>query len=201
MRSEVEAIGTVVFPPYSGTRWLMMPVLLEDPSTVPEPYRRAIAGLVRLGDTKRGTAYLTVDETTMDAGETQRRPGLHVDGVGGWGGGGGWGKNGMLLASTDGACRAWRQDFTGSPGIEGDCEHLRSQCRADALVRMAPGGVYWCSGEAVHESLPSGGGPRQFLRLSMPSTCPWFEGYTPSPYGVLPTGEVRPRRDQMNYRP
>jgi hypothetical protein len=43
---------------------------------------------------------------------------------------------------------------------------------------------------------------RSLVRLSMPSDCPWYEGYTRNPLGVEPTGPVHPARTEfMAYRP
>jgi hypothetical protein len=82
-----------------------------------------------------GTAYLTIDEALIEAGKTQRRPGLHVDGIGpdgssgGWGGGGGgWGTNGMIVAASVAGCNVYTGEFQGWPGANGDCSHLAAQC-------------------------------------------------------------------------
>jgi hypothetical protein len=51
----------------------------------------------------------------------------------------------------------------------------------------------------VHESVPvATDTERTFVRLSMPSTAPWFEGYTVNPKGILPTGPILPRRTFMD---
>lgn len=57
-----------------------------------------------------------------------------------------------------------------------------------------PGGVVY-----IHESIPQTQFVnRQFVRLSMPSTAPWFKGYAPNPVGVAPTGPILPRRQFMD---
>ena len=57
------------------------------------------------------------------------------------------------------------------------------------------GQIYWVDGACVHESLPvSELTKRQFVRLSMPSNAPWFDGYTENPTGILPSNEILPRR-------
>lgn len=126
---------------------------------------------------------------------------------GGWGGSnsgsnsGGWGApgTGMLTVASHVGCRAWNQEFEGSPGYDGECDHLKPQCRPENEVVFGAGEVFWLDGLCVHESIPQ---PtpvfRQFLRLSMPSCAPWFEGYTVNPLGVLPTGPVLPRRVFMD---
>jgi hypothetical protein len=39
---------------------------------------------------------------------------------------------------------------------------------------------------------------RQFVRLSLPSDGPWFEGYTENPLGIKPPVEILPRREFMD---
>lgn len=165
----------------------------------------AIQGLAALVPEHRGkVGYLTIDEKLVQANETHRRPGLHVDGVyrgqaGAWGGGGGpWASqsNGMLLVASEPGCVAYNQRFEGEAGPEGECEHLRSQCHRATRTMLRAETVYWMNATCVHESLPQRAPVRrQLIRLSLPSTAPWFEGYTENPLGVRPTGPILPRRD------
>lgn len=207
--SEIRQVGRMWFPQFAGVRAMMLPVRLEDPSTVPWPeWRKPFEDLVSLAPVQSGVGYLTIDEARIRKGETHRRPGLHVDGIGpdgraaSWGGGG-YAANGMLVASDIVGCRGWNQEFGGRPAPNGDCSHLASQCELDAEVVMLGGHVYWCSPLAVHAALPmQEDTERTFVRLSMPSECPWYEGYTRSPCGVEPTGPIHPfRADFMGYRP
>lgn len=51
-------------------------------------------------------------------------------------------------------------------------------------------------GLCVHESVEQKEDcERIFVRLSMPSAAPWFEGYTKNPLGILPTGKILPKRE------
>lgn len=213
-KSEIREVGSVTLPAYEGTRVMMMPFHLHDVAgTLPDDlarWRQAVVAIVAMGPVHHGTAYLTIDEATITRGETHRRPGLHVDGVGpqgdagGWGGGGGYGSNGMLMTSTHIGCVAWDQTFEGWPGPDGDCTHLDAQLRDDrACVVLQPGVVYHCGPMTVHEALPMAEDCRRsFVRISMPSNAPWYEGYTENPTGVRPTGPIHPRRvAQMAYRP
>lgn len=211
--STVTDVGEVDFPRYEGIRVMMMPFLLQDVwGTLPDSladWRTAVGQIVDLGGDHHGTAYLTIDEAFVARGTTHRRPGLHVDGVGpdgdvgGWGGGGGYGASGMLMASSRIGCIAWNQEFVGWPGRNGDCGHLADQCRSEGRVVLMPHRVYKCSPMTVHESLPAGlDQARQFVRVSMPSAAPWYEGYTENPLGIKPTGPIHPRRvREMGYRP
>ena len=116
--SAITKIGMLTLPKFTGTRIMMMPVRLEDPNTLPIPtWIGAFKQLIGMSKIKSGTAYITIDEAHIRAGETHRRPGLHVDGVGpdgkagGWGGGGGsWGAQGMLVAASVMGCRGWNKE-------------------------------------------------------------------------------------------
>lgn len=185
---------------------MMMPVRLGSLGGVPEHYAELCAELYGLMDQAHAgeVGYLTIDEQRLEAGKTLRRSGLHVDGYyhgrcGGWGGGGGWGSvgNGMLTLSSTPHCRAYAGTFEGEPGWEGECDHIE----VGEGETFAAGRVYWVDGACVHESLPvTERAERQFVRLSMPSNGPWFEGYTPSPVGVLPSAEILPQRSFLGQQ-
>lgn len=209
--SLITADKTVVFPEFTGTRVMMMPFRVDDPHGTLPHYLQGYAALVaELAPwAPSGVGYLTVDECGVRIGDTHRRPGLHVDGVGedglgagAYGGGGGYAAHGMVVAASVEACRGWVQSFDGTPGPDGDCSHLESQLNPDREVRFKANRAYWCGALAVHESLPVAATcRRQFLRVSMPSSAPWHEGYTPNPLGILPAGRILPRRQQMGFRP
>ena len=194
----------LTFPEFSRTRVMMMPVKLGDLAGVPEPYGELVAHLYGVTENRfhGSVGYLTIDEKHLGDGATLRRAGRHVDGFyqgkcGAWGGGGGWGSvgNGMLTISSTPHCRAWLGTYDAEPGPDGGCDHITMQ--GDGVLFEA-GQVYWVDGACIHESVPvSGPTARQFVRLSMPSNGPWFEGYTPNPTGVLPSHAVLPPRTFM----
>jgi hypothetical protein len=151
--------------------------------------------------------YLTIDEREVKAGEVQRNPGLHVDGMfngetgGAWSGSGGsWGSlgNGMLLANNiDDTFIIHTGEFEGYPIDDGNCEHLRDQLDniniETTLVKKQD--IIWADGMLVHESLPvKEDCKRQFIRISLPNSGPWFEDYTKNPLGIKPTGDILPPR-------
>lgn len=200
--------GKVYLPKHSGTRVMMMPIVLGKIDSLPahlEQYKPALRDLFEKCKQHHGQiGYLTIDEKDLKAGETHRRAGKHVDGVhegscGGWGGGGGgWGSkgNGMLTVSNVPGCRAWNQTFDGEIGQDGECDKLAAQCEEGTLFQANT--VYWVDGLCVHESVPmERDTQRTFLRLSMPSRAPWFEGYTENPLGIKPTGPILPPRKYM----
>lgn len=205
--SKFKHLGKIDLPEFKGTRIMMMPVILGDINSIPDflkDWNKALENLFAMSNCKEGIGYLTIDEKTVEPTKTHRREGKHVDGVyqgsyGGWGGGGGWGSvgNGMLTVASHAGCRAWAGEFIGRPGWEGECDHLADQCDEGTL--FAPNDVYWLDGLCVHESVPmTERVNRQFVRLSMPSDSPWFEGYTVNPLGVKPTGRILARRPFMD---
>lgn len=143
--------------------------------------------------------------------------GEHYIGGGGgsWGGGGGsWGGasysvgsykktldnegTGLLTAANKIGCRAWMKTYSGEPEAEGDCEHMRSLFPKSKGVLLQPNQLYWLNPLCVHESIPvTEDMDRQFVRISLPSNSDWYEGCTPNPLGVLPTGSVKPRRTRF----
>jgi hypothetical protein len=205
-------IYEVVLPNFSGTRIMMLPVIIGDPKSLPEfvkNYRETFEQICNAAQKHNGeVGYLTVDEKTVEVGKTHRRSGAHVDGIyqggsGGWGGGstgGSWGGhgNGMLTVSNPAGCRAWLQWFDGWPGFEGEADHLMNQAKDECATLFKPNMLYWVDGLCVHESVKFDKPvQRQFVRLSLPSDGPWFEGYTVNPLGVMPTGKILPPRKFM----
>lgn len=209
--SRLEYVGGLTLPKFTGIRVMMMPIILGDLSSIPNTlgrYRKTLRLLFgRACDHLGKVGYITIDEKLVKAGQTHRRAGLHVDGVyngsvGAWGGdgGGGWGApgTGMLTVSNIAGCKAYKQTFQGMPGPDGECDHLKAQCDETKAVIFKPGHIYWVDGLCVHESMPmTQDVERQFVRLSMPSTAPWFQGYTENPLGVKPTGPILAPRKYM----
>lgn len=185
---------------------MMLPFMLQDLDTVPFPQYRELVSRMRKRLCVRpypdsGVAYLTIDEAALKAGEFHRRPGLHVDGAGGWGGGGGgWGKGGFLVASNLVGCRVWVGTWQGTPSASGEVP--RQVFPEHEMDFLRPNFSYLLGPMTVHESTPMVRDcKRQFIRISLPNNCPWYEGYTESPYGIKPTGPILPRRKEMDFRP
>jgi hypothetical protein len=202
-------VGELALPAFTGKRVMMMPFIIGDADSIPDSlgdWRQATVDIAKLGNQAHfgKVGYFTLDEKVVQPDSTHRRAGKHVDGVfrglpGSWGGGG-WGSvgNGMLTVASHAGCRAWRQTFDGLPGDEGECDHLADQCVGDGIL-FGAGQVFWVDGHCVHESVPmTQATPRQFVRLSMPSKAPWFDGYTTNPLGIKPTGPILSRREFMD---
>lgn len=200
-----------LFPSFTGTRIMMMPFYAYDLDSLPESlagYKSALKVMLEgvpdhVKYYEGNTAYLTVDEKMLAAGQCQRKQGLHVDGMyqgklagawGGSGGGGSWGScgNGMLLVSnTNDLCKMWTGDFSGVPINDGDCEHLRDELETKTEFSFKDGDVIWADGLCVHQSFaPTVETKRQFIRISLPNNSPWFVGYTENPLGIKPSGEI-----------
>jgi hypothetical protein len=212
--SSLEDLGPFELPAYTGLRWMMLPFRLDDiPRTITrKDWHGAIQKMVSRASVRTGTAYLTIDEAEVEPGTTHRRPGIHVDGVGpsggigGWGGGGhggGWGTGGMIVVASHVGSQAWTGKFAARIGPNGDCEHMRPMLRDQRPVPLRGGRAYRLGATCLHEALPMPVRTRRtFVRLSLPSDAPWYEGYTPSPVGVLPTGPTHPARTSfMSFRP
>lgn len=204
--SSFQELGACPVPAFAGTRIMMMPLMLGDMSSVPLSligWTQALQRLFKWAGHLGEVGYITIDEKIVRAGTTHRRAGLHVDGLyrghaGAWGGGP-WGGGGMITVASTRNCRAWNQTFEGWPGDDGECDHLAGQCRDGASTLFDAKTAYYLEGLCVHESVPvPQDTARQFVRLSFPSRGPWFEGYTPNPLGVQPTGEILPRRRFMD---
>lgn len=211
--STYKKLGYIQLPTFNGTRIMMMPLILGNLNTLPSflnKWETVIKDLFEHTNKELygKVGYLTIDEKKVKKGETHRRKGLHVDGVfknkaGGWGGGndGAWGSktHGMITISSHAGCKAWNQEIYGYPGPDGECDHLINQLDSEKCEIFEPNMAYHVSGMCVHESLPmEKETERQFVRLSMPSNAPWFEGYTENPLGIKPSGEILPRRKYMN---
>lgn len=196
----------VDFPEFSGTRIMMMPVIIGSLDGVPDNYAGLVNELFSMSENRfhGDIGYLTIDEKELKASETLRRAGLHVDGYyhgrcGAWGGGGGWGSvgNGMLTVSSTPHCKAYLGMIDGEPESEGECDHLDLTGIQGEIFEANQ--VYWVDGACVHESMPvKEDTKRQFVRLSMPNNGPWFEGYTENPTGIKPSAEIFGRRKFMN---
>lgn len=211
--SKFTELTDVTLPKFSGTRVMHMPLILGDLNSIPEGlnhYKETLSQLFKLMDPKHlgKVGYITIDEKKVMGGKTHRRQGLHVDGVyddscGGWGGGGGWGSkgNGMITVSSLAGCKAYNQSFDGEIGRDGECDKLADQLIEEKSTVFQAGRAYWVDGLCVHESLVQPEDcERTFVRLSMPSKAPWFEGYTKNPLGIQPTGPILKPRSFQNSK-
>lgn len=92
--SKIRHLGEVKLPEAHGIRIMMMPFKTEDvEGTLPEYLQHYVPLITTLCDFAtgpHGVGYLTIDEALVRKGESHRRPGLHVDGIGPLKTAGGW---------------------------------------------------------------------------------------------------------------
>ncbi len=174
-------------------------------------------GPFRFAERKGGGSvlYLTIHESTVKAGEGQRRPGLHIEAPGtlvrpglcvispdfvlsrGMGG-----RTLTFESAMDGglfmasdvkdSCRVWHCRI-GRPelviGEGGSIEHMRAALNRKARSSlMGDNEVWWISDATPHESLPvKKGTKRTFVRLVSSEVSAWYARHnTPNPHTPLP---------------
>jgi hypothetical protein len=185
---------SVTFPTPTDLSVNMMPIIMGDLVSVPDPLRGYLP-LINACDFEPGTTvYLTVQESQVASGASQRRGGIHTEGFnpdglselyGGGEWGGGWGgSKGIFMASSDGACRIWNQE-THDVNHHGE---LRHDINLEEAIECEPSVLYWMTDRTPHQALPSKEeGYRQFFRLVSEDVSVWFsEHNSPNPTGVVP---------------
>jgi hypothetical protein len=181
-----KAISRVLFPRRSDIRVNMMPIIFGDSASIPEHLHGYLPMISRCGLPPGKLAYLTVHESMVSAGESQRRQGVHTEGTAGnsWGGGS-WGASGVYMASTDGSCRVWNS--VSSAGEVDEHGGLLAPPSGDSQT-MLPSTLYWMTDRTPHESLPvSSSRYRQFFRLVSDEVSVWWAQHsTANPLGVQP---------------
>ena len=78
MLSTVSEVGSVTFPVWTGKRIYMRKFNAGEVPSDLEEFGKTIEDMTAGLSYKHG--YLTIDEGIINAGSTQRRPGLHIDG-------------------------------------------------------------------------------------------------------------------------
>lgn len=186
----ISITGQVSFPPPTNSIINMMPIIMGDRGTIPKHLQPYSALIDRCDLTPGDVVYLTVHESVVSSGSTQRRVGIHTDGTsaGPWGGGH-WGRDGIWLASTDGDCLVWDEEV----GAEHVDNHgaLTTNPKTDP-INLAPRTLYRITDRTPHAALPAARTHyRQFFRLVGPDIFAWYAQHsTPSPVGVKPRCRV-----------
>lgn len=201
---EVCALGSVTFPAPQNIWINMMPFILGDGASIPEEYRHywpLIQACQIEKDEQGHRGYLSIMESFVNMGMTQRRGGIHTDGHGssawGWGRGdsvAGKRMRGLYMASTtSGHCRAWDVPVI-APGPAGDCEALRETLETTPAVIMQANTLYWLTDRCPHESLPAQEETyRQWVRVVTQSVDVWYAYHsTANRLGVQPAGLLIP---------
>ena len=171
----------------------MMPFIFGDNSSVPENLHSYIPLIDKCDKLTKGkVAYLTIQESFVTKGSTQRRPGIHTDATKdfGWGGGE-WGgkKKGIYIASSDGSCRIWNCMIEGN-NVDQYGGLLISP--EDDPNYLDPNNLYWLTDRTPHEALSVNEDTnRQFFRLVSDEISIWWKQHsTENPLGVQPNCKV-----------
>jgi hypothetical protein len=194
--SKVQFLAKFALPAFAGDQLYMHEIAIGEKWSLPPALVRwtdTVRAMLALAPGVQGRAFVTVDQREVKRGQSQRRPGPHVDGnyLFDWGGGGGGGwltgaagrqlepadhrlqycspTGGMLIASDYEACRAWRGRFDGEPDQGGNCEHMQEQINRAELVPLVANAAYWMNSTGIHESLPVRATvQRSLLRITLP---------------------------------
>lgn len=213
----------IVFPPFTGININMMPFIMGDKSSLPEEYHsywpilEACDPIGKTGSILDGgkIGYLTIHETDVIPGSSQRRRGMHTESPGMIRIGaslvpGGWGA-GQLLDPEPGRKRQAIRLFGGiymasnvadscmvwpcllekqMVGEFGDCQHLRPLCGKGET--LGANELVWMTDATPHESLPlPNGGRRQYFRLVAGGVSVWYSHHsTTNRLGIKPNAIV-----------
>ncbi len=184
-------LNKLQFPEYTGIKVNMMPIIMGDANSIPT-YLHQYIDMINSCKFKKGDiVYLSIHESIVEKGDTQRRTGIHTDATKTNGWGGPWGSieedKGIYMASTDGRCKIWNCLFFDVDDHGG----IISQLDADNEL-MEENTMYWLGDRTPHESLPAvSTGQRQWFRLVSPAIGIWFSKHnTPNPLGVLPKAPI-----------
>jgi hypothetical protein len=175
-------LGPVVLPAWQGRQMYMHTFDISD-VTMPEGYEDYVQPVKHLCNASgrfSGIAHLTVDEKIVTAGNSQRRPGPHVDGrfmrnLMDWSHHPGWNHNcnmipvdrmAVIVASDVAGCTAWEGIFEGTPRNDGDLTHIHNQLGEGKVLPANYG--FLLSPDCVHQSnIFMQDTKRVFLRIAL----------------------------------
>jgi len=192
----IRNVANIEFPKYSGININMLPYIMGMAESIPIEYRDylPIIEACNLPKSEIGkVGFLTITESVVEAGKSQRRGGIHTEKhpSRNWGGGG-WGgrEGGLYMASNvSDSCMVWDK-YIDNPGPGGDCQHLENEL-GRAIV-LESGELVWITDGTPHESLPLEiGTRRQFFRLVTSNVSVWYsQNSTENRLGVLPNCKI-----------
>jgi len=210
----VHILGKTEFPKPKNININMMPFVYGDKDSLPMEYHSYWDMIKQCNCSQEigKVVFLTIHESNVKPGFSQRRGGVHVESPGKlpflkyplkweyyhpWGMGAwmfGELVGGIYMASTvKCSTKVWPcviEDPKSNVGWYGDCEHLR-----DILpkpIELDANKLTWITDRTPHEScIIKEGGYRQYFRLVTSKVGSWFEEHsTPNPLGVEPGIEI-----------
>ena len=198
--SVLHKIGPIVFPPSSFLNINMMPFVMHDPDSLPGEYQSywPLIEACQIEAAEHGrVGYLSIQESDVPAGLSQRRPDIHTEGHGrgraGWGGGSlttGEHRQGLYQAnSIHGSCRAWDIPID-DPGPMGSCDEERVVNHTPRYLEANT--LYWMADNCPHESLPlTRRQRRQWFRVVTSAVDLWYAQHsTRNRLGVMPNCRI-----------
>jgi hypothetical protein len=192
-----DLVGTIDrWPKPTGIRCNMMPFVLGEQSSLPEwaqPYWPLIAKCPLPKNEQKLVGYLTIDESVVEYGKTQRRAGLHVEATLNRARGGRmhtvsraivshWGagqvmvpptssyEGGIYMASNmKGSTAIWMAELQAPErnlGYHGDVSHLSGFLQESGATYfvMEAGQLWWLTDMCPHEALPHLSSKKPFMR-------------------------------------
>jgi len=204
----------VTFPEPRGIKVNMMPFEMCNKESLPAELHHywEIIEACQLPEEEKGkVGYLTIHESVVEKGASQRRPGLHIEAPGflakassfvgaryNWGCGfvhrdGSHVKGGIYMASNVAdSCKFWNvkiKDVEAAAGHLGDMEHMREVLGEGST--MEANRMYWLTDATPHESLPlEAETSRQFFRLVTSELSAWYPEHSTANDLVLPDAAV-----------
>lgn len=215
-----ERPAKIVFPEATGININMMPINLLDMESLPDyckPYEQIIKyccqtipayDYLTYVPLHTHIGYLTIQESNVENGHTQRRPGLHIESPLKVVNGGktrtdtyviNWGRgtytkdkciDGIYMASNvSDSCAVWPALIVNPEDVidkHGSIEQMRRYLGPGRTLR--DGELCWFTDRTPHESLPvPQDTQRTFFRLVVGPVSVWYSKHnTPNPMGVLP---------------
>lgn len=172
--------------PEARDLWVnMMPIRIGEPLSIPDSLRQYQPMIDQCGLPAGTIGYLTVRESTVRAGASQSRPGLHTEGWLGtsWGEFHWGGRGGLFVAATDSTTRAY--DCRAVSTKAGGSIDVPIEAEAQMLEENT---IYKMSDTTPHECTPADSRKlRQFFRLVSENVSVWYAMHsTNNPMGVSP---------------
>lgn len=189
-------MGYVQFPRPSAIRINMMPYIVNDKKSIPLEYQHywplieQCEATSAMDNHKGGVGYVTIDESIVQKGTAQRRPGIHIERTQyqhNWGGGS-WGSgvisngkpvDGLFMTSNiSNSNRIW--DVRAEKcDYGGDCEYMRSDLKNPYCPEKNE--LIWLTDTCPHEVIPLNRTQlRQWFRLVSPNVDTWNQKYCTS---------------------